>query len=309
MRKIIVHNPCNEHTRYYRNYNLFWDDLTDELKKQFDVTENRHFEFANSQRFRVSLQKGTSSDFLLMECEYVIEFEDTGDFYVLSVSDDFSHATLNEQSNPHLKKVFFSQFHTNSVKSHVSEENLHKYNPWIYFPSGIGDLNQYYDLRQSKINLEDKMFFRGTSLEDRSILKHINKDYLQGINTIGGWEPYFNELVNHKVGLSVAGRGEICYRDIEYMAVGVPFIRFEYTSDLNPKLIPNYHYISVDRPNDLRLDRLGNEQHANMIVERFLQVKDDEDFLNFISNNAKVYYETYLKRYNNVSHTLKLLNL
>lgn len=309
MRKVILHNPCNEHTRYYRNYNLFWDDLTDKLKKRYDVTENRYFEFANSQRFKVNLKKGTSNDFLLMECEYVIEFEDSGDFYVLSVSDDFSHAVLNEQSNPHLKKVLFSQFHRNSVNAHVREENLDKYSPWIYFPSGIDDLNCYFEKRQSISNYQDKMFFRGTSLEDRSILKHIDRNYLQGINTIGGWEPYFNDLINHKVGLSVAGRGEICYRDIEYMAVGVPFIRFEYTSDLNPNLIPNYHYVSVNRPNDLIKDRLGNESHAKMIVDRFLEVKDDEDFLNFISNNAKLYYETYLKRYNNVLHTLKLLNL
>jgi hypothetical protein len=54
---------------------------------------------------------------------------------------------------------------------------------------------------------------------------------------------------------------------------------------------------------------MGNEVHARMIVDRFLEVKDDKDFLDFIANNAKLYYETYLKRYNNVSHTLKLLNL
>ena len=34
MRKIIVHNPCNEHTRYFRMYNLFWDELTEELKRK-----------------------------------------------------------------------------------------------------------------------------------------------------------------------------------------------------------------------------------------------------------------------------------
>ena len=30
---MIIHNPCNEETRYYRNYNLFWDELTEALKK------------------------------------------------------------------------------------------------------------------------------------------------------------------------------------------------------------------------------------------------------------------------------------
>jgi hypothetical protein len=93
------------------------------------------------------------------------------------------------------------------------------------------------------------------------------------------------------------------------MAIGVPFIRFEYTTNLNPKLIPNYHYISIDRPSDLVIDRLGNETHAAMIEKRFLEVKDDKEFLSFISKNAKEYYDTYLSRYNNVKHTLNLLEL
>ena len=55
MRKVTVHNPCNEHTRYFRDYNLFWDELTDELKTKYDVTENRYNELANQQRFKVIL--------------------------------------------------------------------------------------------------------------------------------------------------------------------------------------------------------------------------------------------------------------
>jgi hypothetical protein len=34
MRNLLIHNPCNEITRRYRDYNLFWDDLTEELKKK-----------------------------------------------------------------------------------------------------------------------------------------------------------------------------------------------------------------------------------------------------------------------------------
>ena len=55
MKKIIVHNPCNEHTRYFRDYNLFWDELTDRLKQKYTVVENRYFENAHKERFRVNL--------------------------------------------------------------------------------------------------------------------------------------------------------------------------------------------------------------------------------------------------------------
>ena len=309
MKKIIVHNPCNEHTRYFRNYNLFWDKLTEELKTKYDVIENRDYEFANSNYFDVELKNKTEGTrYYLMECEYVIEVEDTGEIYVLSASDVLSCAILEEKNNPLLKKVLISQFNKNDVKAHV-HDNIDKYFPWIYFPSGIHDLEQYYYRRKVIKDLKDKMIFRGTSLEDRCILSYLDPELFEGPNIIGGAEPYFNDIINYKVGLSVAGRGELCYRDIEYMAIGLPFIRFEYSCELNPNLVPNYHYISVDRPEDLICDRVGNESHAKMIQDRFLEVKDDKEFLSFISNNAREYYKKYLAYDNNVKHTIDLLNI
>jgi hypothetical protein len=309
MRKVIVHNPCNEHTRYFRNYNLFWDDLTDELKKRYDVIENRYYEYANSQRFKVKLKNQTCSEdnFLLLECEYVIEFEDTGEFYIMSVSDDLTHAILNELNNPLLKKVLISQYLPEQIDGYIKRED--KTSPWIYFPCTIDDLEQHYIKRKGKIELIDKMVFRGTSLDDRTILNNLSKNIFDGPRPIGGPDTYFDNIINYKVGLSVAGRGELCYRDIEYMALGIPFLRFEYNTKLNPNLIPNYHYISVDRPKDLIKDRLGNEDHSKMLEKRFLEVKDDTEFLNFISNNARNYYETYLSRENRVAHTLNLFGL
>jgi len=311
MRKIKVHNPCNEHTRYFRDYNLFWDDLTDELKNRYEVIENRYYEFANSGRFEVNLENQLSSkgDFLLLECEYVIEFMDNGDFYILSVSDDLTHAILNEINNPHLKKVLISQFRQDKLDSYLNDKNKEKYLPWIYFPCTIDDLTIYNQKRKEIPDYIDKMYFRGTSIQDRVILSNINSVYLEGITPIGGPSTYFEDLIKYKIGLSVAGRGELCYRDIEYMALGVPFIRFEYITKLNPNLIPNFHYISVERPDELTIDRLGDESHSKMIEKRFLEVKDDKDFLNFITKNAKEYYDTYLTRYNNVKHTLNLLGL
>jgi hypothetical protein len=291
-------------------YNLFWDNLTDELKNRYIVEENRYYELANQSRFEVNLKNQTTpkGNFLLLECEYVIEFEDTGEFYIMSVSDDLTHSILNEKNNPSLKKVLVSQFKRPSIIAHVGDA-LEKYLPWIYFPCTIDDLDPYYKERKLKEEFIDKMYFRGTSIADRPLITHINQEYICGYSPIGGPNTYFNDLINYKIGLSVAGRGELCYRDIEYMALGIPFIRFEYISELSPNLIPNYHYISVERPNDLLIDRLGNEEHARMIEKRFLEVKDNNEFLLFISNNAREYYETYLKSDVNVNHTLNLLGL
>ena len=310
MEKIIIHNPCNEYTRRYRNYNLFWDELTDELKKTYDVEENRYFEYANSKSFPVKLSKGISNNFALHECEFVIEFKNSGEFYVLSASDRLSTAMLNEQNNPYLKKVLISQFNYDYIKHHV-KSNIEKYHPWIYFPQNVFDYESYYQKRKNSEDLIDKMYFRGTTSQ-RPILDYFDKNLVEGFNPITN---YFDDMIKYRIGLSIAGVGELCYRDIECMCLGIPIIRFEYLSKLNPNLIPNYHYISVDRPDDipthnsLSTDRLGLEHHAKMIEQKFLEVKDNKEFLDFISKNAREYYETYLSNKNRIKHTLNLLEL
>jgi hypothetical protein len=44
-------------------------------------------------------------------------------------------------------------------------------------------------------------------------------------------------------------------------------------------------------------------------TKRFLEIKDDKEFLNFISKNAREYYEKYLSPESSVEYTLKLLDL
>lgn len=309
-----VHNPCNEYTRYYRNYNLFWDELTDRLKEKHTVIENRYFENAHKERFNVRFDSLTNPEgVLLMECEYIIENIDNGDFYVLSASDDLTSGILNEQSNPKLKKVLISQFIEDKVKRHVND-NYDKYFPWIYFPMNLTDLEPYYLKRLQKTDLIDKLCFRG-STSDRPILKYFDGDILDGPNYIGDSDKYFDDLINYSIGLSVAGVGEMCYRDIEYMSLGMPFIRFKYQSTLSSPLIPNYHYISIPydnempRHNDTPTDRLGGYEQVKKIEQRFKEVITDKEFLSFISKNSRKYYEDNLSPTSRINKTLNILNL
>ena len=307
MAKLKIHNPCNEHTRYYRNYNYFWDEFTNYLKNYFEVEENRFFENAHKERFPIKLNKGISGDFLMLECEYVIENLDTGEFVILSVSDDLTHAILNERHNPFLKKVLISQFLPKKVLDHVGEY-IFKYSPWTYFQASMDNLTIYYDKRKEITNFKNKLYFKGTSLEDRKILNHINKDIITDFKVISP-SNYFDDLISHKIALSVDGRGEFCYRDVECFGVGIPIIRFEYLSSFNSPLIPNHHYISIPRPNDMDLYRLGNEGHAKMIEGRYHEVINNKDFLDFISKNAKQYYDENFSLETKIKNTFNLLNL
>jgi hypothetical protein len=313
-KKLIIHQPTNHYSNRYRYYNIFFDNLIKKLSENNDVIVDRYYKNVHRGRVKVDLGWSEDNDFLIemQDCEMIIEDYDTKETQILSVSDDLTPTSLNLQSYDNTKKIFISQFIRDKVYHHVAKENHHKYYPWIYFPSNEYDLEKYYQKRLETEPQDSRMYFRGET-GTRTILQHFNSDVFHGGNSIGGFDTYANELINFKLGLSVAGRGEMCYRDVEYMALGVPFIRFEYTTEFMEPLIPNVHYISVDRPDDLfdwmKLDRLGEKHHADKIIKRYLEVKDDTDFLNFVSENAREYYKKYLSPDSSVDFTIKLLGL
>lgn len=313
-RNFLIHNPCNENTRYYREYNLFWDELTDELKKKYNIIENRYYEGAHYSRMQIQLQKRTQEFLDLLECEYVIEDLDNGDFWILSIAEQMSGCILTESNNPHLKKVLYSQYIPEQIVHHT-KENANKYLPWIFFQQDVVDLEKYYENRKEKKELIPRLFFRGNT-QYRPIVDYIDKEILSDTKKIEN-KDYFDLLTDYEICLSIGGvaNGDLCYRDVECMALGIPLLRFDFVATLNPPLIPNYHYISIPLQLDLpkergvHKDRLGDEKHAKLIEQRFHEVIQNKNFLNYISKNAREYYEKYLSKESRVQHTLNLLNL
>lgn len=308
MNTIIVHTPQNEESRRFRYYNYFWETLVDFLKTKFIVEEDVYYVDANKKSYTITLLNGKECE--ILECEMIIENKTTNEYVIMSVADLLTCAILNHQCEPLCKKIIFSQYDEKNLIDHIWCENaLSKYSPWIYFPSNIFDIDSIYNERLEKKKLIDKFYFRGTSMEDRTILNHFNRDYFEGGLPNGVFNDYARDLINYKIALSIAGRAEFCYRDVENFGLGVPIMRFEYVNKMFKPLIPNYHYISVERPSDLMYDRTGNLGHAKMLEKRFLEVKDDIDFLNFISKNARKYYDDYLSKDSNVKITYDILNL
>ena len=309
MNTIIIHTPQNEISWKYRYYNHFFKNFIEFLKTKFIVEEDTYYEHANMFQYDVNLLSDATKSGML-ECEMIIENKDTKEFVVMSVSDVLTGSVLNHSPNPLCKKILFSQFDREDLFRHVRlTENKEKYSPWIYFPSNLFDIDSLYEYRKSQIELVDKFCFWGTSIEYRPILSHFDSNLFDGGRPIGDFYGYSKKLLTYKVALSISGRGEFCYRDIENFGMGIPIIRFEYKNEMFNPLIPNYHYISIERPEDLPIDREGNETHSKMIESRFLEVKDDYEFLNFISTNAKKYYDDHLTMDSGINTTYKILCL
>jgi hypothetical protein len=254
---------------------LVWDSdlLIEDIDN--DIVKGISFRECRPELFRIFTERNNKNDILLLTQFYNI----------------FSRNTNRSDFGFNLKPTTFYPFN-----SHIN------YDYWYHERMFIE-----YD------TLIDKMFFGG------SIRGDIPR--LQDIGLVNGLvnetlsldiDRYLDMAIHHKIGLSINGAGEVCHREIEYMAIGLPNLRLEYMTQLDPPLIPDYHYISIPRGNfpwDTNYNRDGGPEYVEAYKKRFLEVKDDREFLSFIVKNARDYYTAYCSPHNRLAHVLRSLEL
>jgi hypothetical protein len=136
--------------------------------------------------------------------------------------------------------------------------------------------------KTSKIDFKNKenkeLDFRGYLYGDRLSLSKIG-DIKISSEKIYPMTEYYRSLSNNKVGLSLNGAGEICNRDMEILSAGSVLFRPKLKQKFYNGLIDGYHYISFDLdPDPIKLNKI--------ILDRFNEVKDNEEYLEFIANNG-----------------------
>lgn len=307
----IIHNPTNFYTKKYKYYNIFFDNLVDIIAEKHNVIQNRYYIHSDSKFFNTTLLCNKTIN--IKECEMIIENFDTHEIKILSVSDQLSPLVLNlfndQDSKNLVTKVLISQFDKNNIQHHCDSDISNIYSPWIYFPSNDYLFDFFLNKRQT-IKLINKLYFRGSGLEHRPILKYLkNYDKFHGFHPIGPFDTYAEEAIQYSIGLSCAGVGQFCYRDIEYMAMGIPFLRFEFNNELCPNLIPDFHYISAGPKISLHEEHNAGIDISQKLISKFEAICKNQDFLSYISNNAREYYLKYIRHPNSVYHTCQLLGI
>jgi len=289
--------------QWMRDHNHLIEVLSGKLREMFpdlivheDTADKMHF-VMNDREFYIS------------ECEIVLDLGT----HVVAVTflDNASNLLdlMRHRNNP-LDRLIYSQ--PDNAAWDIPEKLIRG----VYTTQDPSiNLDMYYDLRQVRTSFIDKMVFRGnyTGVGRGSVNFLMEDKYSDSFNGPDGLNPvqYFHDLIQHKVGLSLPGIGELCYRDLEYMAIGLPMLRFDYEHPLNPPLIPNYHYISIPRPENFPwlVERAGSADIAQMYIDRFNEVRNDTEFLQEISRNAKQYYEEFFSPRVRVQRVLSLMGL
>lgn len=170
--------------------------------------------------------------------------------------------------------------------------NTFFYNP--YYNCCYEQIENFYQTRKVKHN---KLFFRGWLWDFRQkMIEGIKQDDILIIDKNKfdqnlKYEDYLLEMSEHLCCLSLPGGTEVCNRDIECFYVGVPVIRPYLQINYPEPLIPNYHYINCyhycDYMDNGNPKYLSYQDFKNNLLYVWSHVKDNKEYLDFISKNAR----------------------
>ena len=247
------------------------------------------------------------------DVEIVIFDEEKNILKAFSFSENMSELwkTFKERNNHKDILIILNPLSWGLDEKQIQEVNFTVKRNTFYAFTSTCNYDYFYEKRSQmkKCDIMDKIFFK--TVTGRGGIELFDNGFLSSIAKVNH-DTYIKEAIKYKVGLSIAGVAEWSHRDMEYMAIGLPMLRLEYIDTYSPKIIPNFHYISVDRgkfPEDHSLDRVGGKEYVKKYQEKFLEIKENFDFLNFISKNAREYYIKNCKKNIAVDNLLKRLNL
>lgn len=326
--KIKTHRFENE--QWGRAHLPFFKKFDKYLANFFDVESINYNRDGNTLHGNISLIKEVNPNFKnnppISDVECVIENAETGEVKLISFTEYFNSYACHIAKSDICTQTLLAHFNWHNLYYWLKRDNailsLHKVKPWIFLPFAEFDVEYYRELRNNIVEFENKMFWLGSGVDAyRKAIRVIdNKGFMQPIGN-QSHESYLKNLIKSKIGLSYYldlnkyntpfdHTGEFCYRDIEYTLLGLPYIRIEFKDTTHDPLLPNVHYISIAREHAYVAYALnGDEGVADLYIQRYLEVIDDQDFLNYISKNQINWSNNNLMCNKKEEVTFNLLNL
>jgi hypothetical protein len=130
---------------------------------------------------------------------------------------------------------------------------------------------------------KNELSFRGFLYGDRLALSETGKIDITN-KKLHPDDVYFNNLTDNKICLSLNGAAEICNRDMEILSARSVLFRPKLNVKFHNDLIADYHYVSFETNSDPNIQ-------ADIILEKFNQIKDNDEFLSAIANNGYKWYQ------------------
>lgn len=325
--KIRTHRYEND--KWGRAHLPFFKKFDSFLSNYFEVESMNYNKDGNTFSGQISLINevgGFKNNPPISDVECVIENLETGETKLISFTEYFNSYACHIAKSENCTKTLLAHFNWQNVYHWMKREDaiskLDKIKPWIFLPFQEFDVEEYRLRREKITNYERRIFWQGSGVDNyRKMIRVIyKKGYLQPITPMSH-ENYLNELIKSKVGLSYYldldkyntpfdHPGEFCYRDIEYTLLGIPYIRIEFKDTTFNPLLPNVHYVSIPREKAyVAYEKYGDVGVADLYIERYKEIIDDEIFLSYISKNQLEWSDVNLMEDNKYKLTFQLLEL
>jgi len=258
----------------------------------------------------------------------------TEKYVVVSFFDDWKHHFMQHLGWKPDKMVKFFYAGGFNFYDYYNWKYEHRYQDDIVCPNNISEIYQpfYYNtyqpghldyidkLYESRTDKEivDKIIFRGWLWPFRKhMLKDIDDDSVVIIEkrekgNLLNYRAYLEEMSSYKCSLSLPGGTEICNRDIESFAVGTPVIRPLLGVNYEDPLIPNYHYINCFHNCPYwngHPEYLDPASFSKYFLQTWRRVRYDQDYLRFISKNARDWYLKHCTLQKNLDYLLPMIKL
>jgi hypothetical protein len=164
---------------------------------------------------------------------------------------------------------------------------------YLDYPDQENLIDKIYKEKNTRI-FSEKPRFIGYLYGVRLILKDNGKLDIIDKNGYGLHtnESFLRELDKYKVNLSLNSAAEISGRDFEIMGLGSVNLRclLNCSAFHNP-LIPDYHYAAINIYDHSDIDKI-----SDAFLEKYEYIKSNPDFLNFIAENGRKWYEENVPR-------------
>lgn len=326
--RIRTHRYENE--KWGRAHLPFFKKFDEYLSQFFEVDSINYNKDGNTFMGEINLinkvgQFGNNPPISDVEC--VIENLETGETKLISFTEYFNSYACHISKSYSCTKTLLAHFNWQNVYYWMKKESainkLNTISPWIFLPFNEFDVESYRNMRNDINFFEDKMFWLGSGVDSyRKVIREIeNRGFLQPIILTSSIETYLEKLIKSKIGISYYMEldkyntpydhpGEFCYRDIEYMLLGVPFIRIEYKDTTHNPLLPNVHYISIPREHAyVEYNKNGILGLSELFIQKYNEIKNDDEFLEYITYNQLKWSDENLLNGNKEKLTYDLLNL
>lgn len=305
-------------------------------KHRFDHNNSIALEYELSTQFQVTRHEFNGNDqfifngILINHGSIVIfEYDDSKKFKIYDFGD---HPSLTVQlcKSPNFAGAVIGQYNPQYWDSIVTDPELRKNIVGGPYPDTVWQLGTNYDVVQearTAMELDNRLYWRGSLynigvperyLGVRRALEllptHMSNAELHfGAGPLP-FDQYLQESFNFRLALSIGGGGgalcgDLCFRDIEMFAIGIPLLRPQLIVENSEPLIPNFHYVSVDADFDDNYRYTNPEELSQRIAHRYRNVISDLEFLDYVKNNAKNWYENNISYPKITYNIIKLLQL